>query len=344
MVVSYRRVLMLPYVVRLRLLGGCAWVLVSLLSLFAFAAVFGGSIWSAVYVWDMVESPLLSLLVSSVVFVCVLSMLCLVAAAAGLLVDSWASPRMAKLRYSSMVVSRLARTLPPDPVSVLSFLTTVPVSPLHRAVSDAANAVHTDDLSTSSQRDRVALGERSLDLLESAVERLVSDAKVPSHALDLLASCRNLYSPLPGPWEVRPSKDSSQRPPLTRPEASEVIFVLNGRHLVEQRPLVSLEPVELLLALSLRSARPFSKNGAFRCMLAPGWLHEMLVAESRWFPPTRLVSAPPVGDAYVCENISAVFDIFSGLWSPPGGFDRAFAASVRLASLPARRSIVGPVG
>lgn len=265
-----------------------------------------------------------------------------------LALDTFCSPGVMRLRYATIRIVRLITGVPDDPAAALSWLSTASLPLLHELLSEQVRLQNDDAHVSHAVHQRLTFAKSQLGILSDRLESVLSSpfatraaAGYLSTRLDSFASPPLLYHES---GEVQHRNlgnleeldDCGRLAPETVFNAQEVFFVLNGRHLVEVRPLTSLDPPQTAMRVLLRDARPLSKYPSVRCMIAPGWLYKQLSTEH--FAPPRAAHLPNVSEAQVIPFAQATADILVGLWCPPDDFGRCLAAAATLARLPTTRA------
>jgi hypothetical protein len=326
---------------RLRLLGWFASGVVWCCSLIAIAGCLLASIALLVWSWSLWPSQLYAVLISMVLAMALCTISLLVLALVVFVLDACCSSGSLRVRYAAAYLARLDATLPSSPTAALVWLVPAALPVLHELLLEQGRLLREDDLASTSQLRRLALAEERLARLTSRLDSVFTSPLAAPAAAEFFSAHRARYA---APSVQYPESFDSFPAQSCALEAPEVFFVLNGRHLVETRPLPSLDPAQTALRIWLHAARPLTKYASVRCMVAPGWLHALLTAEHERFSTPRAPLLSSVSDARVLAHAEATVDIFVGLWSPPSGFDRALAAAETLARLPSARATARPVG
>lgn len=326
---------------RLRMIGWFAYCGIWLVSLATLAVSAFVSFTLLVWSWGFWPSPLYAVPVSLVfaLVLCTMTLFTLVLVVFGL--DTYCSSGSLRVRYIDKFLTRLTLSLPTDPAVALPWLVQVSLPVLYGLLYEQGRLLREDDLTSPSRLRRLAAAESRLEIFSTRLGEVLSSPLAPAAAARFFSEHRDRYTtPAPQRLEL----DDPLSPPVHLfPDAPEVFFVLNGRHPVESCPLVSLDPAQMALRIWLRDARPLVKCASVRCMVAPGWLHDLLAAEHDRFSTPRAPLLPSVSDAHLLEHPQATVDIFVGLWSPPTGLDRALAAAATLARRPSVRATARPV-
>jgi len=326
---------------RLRLLGWLASAVVWCSTIVSGVCCVLASVALIVWSWSLWPSLLSAVLVSVflALVLCIIS-LCFLAVVV-LVLDACCSSGSLRVRYAAAYLARLDAAFPDSPSAALSWLVPASLPVLHELLLEQGRILREDDLASPSQLRRLLLTEERLGRLTARLDSVFDSPLATVASSEFFSTHRGRYAP--PALQYQESFDSVPAH-LRLPQAPEVFFVLNGRHPVEIRPLLSLDPAQTALRIWLRDARPLAKYASVRCMVAPGWLHALLAAEHGCFTTPRAPHLPSVSDARVLPHAQATADIFVGLWSPPTGFDRSLAAAATLARLPSARATAKRAG
>jgi hypothetical protein len=326
---------------RLRLLGWLANCFIWCFSFVVLVCCILAVVWLLVWSWRLWPSPLYAVPVSVFLAVSLFTISFFVLFFTALMLDAYCSSGSLRVHYAAAHIAHLDAALPASPAAALAWLVPAALPVLHELLLEQGQLLRKDDLSSVYRLRRLALAEHRLACLASRLDSVLASPLAADAAAAFFSAHRVRYAAPSVQYHESFDSFPAHPPTLQAPEA---FFVLNGRHLVETRPLPSLDPVQTALRVWLRDARPLVKDPSVRCMIAPGWLHALLTDEHGRFTPPRAPLLPSVSDARLIAHAEATVDIFVGLWCPPAGFERCLAAAEKLARQPFVRATARPAG
>ena len=234
-----------------------------------------------------------------------------------------------RLRYSIRWLRQTARSLPSDPSTLLAQLSQSSPAHVSQFLSQASRDLSSDDLTPPTMFARLKVAENLLAELDARLSTTLASPALASPALSFLYEHLGTYDSPPSRMYAS-SPPAPQIPPSTCNDP-EVLFVLNGRHRVENHLPSGLSAEQFALSAVLRNFTwEVSKSRHVRLMVAPGWLHALLVRDSASFEHPYAPLLPSVSEAYSIKEPSAVAELLASIWAPPLGFVRALSAAQKL--------------
>jgi len=251
-----------------------------------------------------------------------------------LVVDFLANGEIVQVRYATRRLRRLLRRT--GDLDAYEFLMRHPTHHPHMLAMEISYE-HRKDEFPSLRLSRALSGlTKQLSVVSERTTPALVNENTPA-ALGFLRAQFSQYRPPTPPHAVVDAYRSIPELP-THPDR-EVLFYLSCEHLVERPPLAALTPEQFALRLVLGNlARPLTKDARVRLLLAPAWVHALALLQTERQGLYRSTNLPMVSPAYCVEQHDAVFDLLVGIWSPNQPFDRALAATVKLAKIPSVRS------